>query len=315
MEKDPVAPPSHSIEWHPDNPAWRADALGASRHSRLADELRQPDATANPETAVDLCAELARGRLGDFAPALALLTRPERRRAQALIAHVTALFDFARQRGIEGDRLAAINRWEYSLDEALSGHATGQPIFFRMSREQARRRWSPEGLDALCACARHRATHGQPATAEEVERDALSLSRAVARTWLGPPAPSEIEALGAGLIRLHRLQQLGSETAAGRCPLARSEVGDAAPRPPEESTLLAAAHKECARLRPLFLGGARGLPALSAGYRQSVAYSLFAGLALLSQIEEAEATLLVTPPRIGLRARIGLLARARWLRV
>lgn len=309
---------SHSIEWHPDDPEWRADALGASRHSRLADEIRPPDADndrPDPEAAIELCADLTRSRLGDFAPALALLTRPERRRAQALIAHVAVLFDFARQRGLEGERFAAINRWEYALDEALSGRGIGQPIFLGMSREQGRRRWSIEGLNALCACARHRAVHGQPATFDEAERDARALAQAVGHAWLGAPLSNEIEALGAGLIRLHRLQQLGGETTAGRCPLPRAEVGDAAPHPPAESLLLAAAHKECGRLRPLFLGGARGLPALPAGFRQTVAYALFAGLSLLSQIEEADGRLLKTPPRIGLRARIGLIVRARWLRV
>ena len=308
-------PPGHSIEWHPDDPAWRADALGASRHSRLADEMRSPDLARDPEAVIDLCAELARSQLGDFAPALALLTRPERRRAQALFAHAATLFDFARQRGVEGDRLAAINRWEYALDEALSGRPAGPPIVAALSREQGRRRWSAEGLDALCACARHRATHGQPATAEEAERDARKLAQAVGHLWLGVPLSNEIEALGAGLIRLHRLQQLGSETTAGRCPLPRAEVGDAAPNPPKEEILLGATRKECARLRPLFLRGARGLPALPAGFRQTVAYALFAGLALLSQIEEADGSLLINPPRIGLRARIGLIVRARWLRV
>jgi phytoene/squalene synthetase len=310
--------PHHSIEWHPDDPEWRADALGASRHSRLADEIRPPDANAerpDPEAAIELCADLTRSRLGDFAPALALLTRPERRRAQTLVAHVAVLFDFARQRGVEGERLAAINRWEYALDEALSGRGVAQPIFAAMSREQGRRRWAIEGLNALCACARRRAIHGQPATAEEAERDARKLAQAVGHAWLGAPLSHEIEALGAGLIRLHRLQQLGSETAAGRCPLPRAEVGEAAPIPPAEPLLLAAAKKECGRLRALFLGGARGLPALPAGVRQTTAYALFAGLALLSQIEEADGSLLVTPPKIGLRTRIGLIVRARWLRV
>ncbi len=309
-------PPGHSIEWHPQDPAWRADALGASLHSRLADEIRPPGPErTDPEAVIELCAELARGQLGDFAPALALLTRPERRRAQALFCHAAVLFDFARQRGVEGERLAAINRWEYALDEALSGRPAGQPIVAAMGREQGRRRWSIEGLDALCASARHRATHPQPATAEEAERDARKLAQAVGHLWLGAPLSNEIEALGAGLIRLHRLQQLGSETAAGRCPLPRTEVDDAASHPPKDEILLAAAHKECARLRPLFLGGARGLPALPAGFRQTVAYALFAGLSLLSQIEEADGSLLITPPRIGLRERIGLIVRARWLRV
>ncbi len=315
MEKAPDYAPSRSIEQHPDDPAWRADALGASRHSRLADEIRPTVERPDPEAAAELCADLTRAHLGDFALALALLTRPERRRAQAVVAYACTLFDFARQRGVDGDRLAAINRWEYTLDEALSGREVNQPIFAAMSREQGRRRWSAEGLDALSACARHRATHDQPTTVQEVERDALALARGFGRAWLGTPVPPEIEALGAGLIRLDRLQQLGRETAEGRCPLARTKVGSACPIPPAEPLLLAEAQRECQRLRPLFLGGARGLPTLPDGYRRAVAYALFAGLALLTQIEEADTTLLTTPPRIGLRARLRLLARARWVRV
>ncbi len=316
MEKVPDPAPNGSIERHPDDPSWRADALGASRHGRLIDEMRPPEGgRADPQAAIDLCADLARSRLGDFAPALALLTRPERHRAQALVSHVVVLFDFARQRGVEGERLAAINRWEFGLEEALAGRPTSEPILAAMAREQGRRRWSTEGLEALAACARQRAIRGQPLNVEDLERGALALARAVGRTWLGAASPCEVDALGAGLVRLEALQRLGEETASGRCPLPRNEVGDAATTHPPEPTLLQAAYEECARLRPLFLGGARGLPALPAGFRQTVGYALFAGLALLSRIEESDRGLLAQPPHLGLRTRIGLLVRARWLRV
>ncbi|HXU45018.1 MAG TPA: hypothetical protein VN783_05795, partial [Thermoanaerobaculia bacterium] len=134
-ENEPPSEPTEPTEKPPEGSAWRADALAASRHSRLADEMRPPRRPGHPatpgdeEAAIELCADLARKRLGDFTPALTCLTEPERRRAQALLAYASALFDFARQQGVEGERLAEINRFEFALDEALAGKPNGQPIF------------------------------------------------------------------------------------------------------------------------------------------------------------------------------------------
>ncbi|HXU33079.1 MAG TPA: hypothetical protein VN851_21135, partial [Thermoanaerobaculia bacterium] len=84
---------------------------------------------------------------------------------------------------------------------------------------------------------------------------------------------------------------------------------------PQPANLLAALRRECARLRPLLLRGARGLAQLPAGSRQSVAFALLAALRMLTLLEEADETLLRKPPQIGVLARLGLLIRARWLRV
>ncbi|HBL25642.1 MAG TPA: hypothetical protein DD490_02275, partial [Acidobacteria bacterium] len=67
------------------------------------------------------------------------------------------LFDFARQRGVDGERLAQINRWELTLETALSGVPVGQPVFVRMAREERRRAWPTAALDEIAACARRRA--------------------------------------------------------------------------------------------------------------------------------------------------------------
>src|SRR5690242_126899 len=104
---------------HPEAADWRADALARSQHSRLSAELRAPAEDHDGERAAALCAELARGLLADFAPALVFLAPEERRRAQALLAYGRTLFDFARQRGVEGERLAEINRFEFTLETAL----------------------------------------------------------------------------------------------------------------------------------------------------------------------------------------------------
>src|SRR5260370_39639002 len=86
--------------------AWRADSLSRSRHSRLDAEVSRPTEDFDEEKAAGLCADIARAVLGDFAPALLLLPATERRRAQALVAYAHTLFDFARQHGVEGERLA-----------------------------------------------------------------------------------------------------------------------------------------------------------------------------------------------------------------
>ena len=110
-EKPQDAPPDGS---------WRADALARSTHSRLDREVRPPGEDFDEERSLALCAEVARNLLGDFAPALVLLPVFDRERVQTLLAYAFTLFDFARQRGVEGERLSQINRWEFTLETALS---------------------------------------------------------------------------------------------------------------------------------------------------------------------------------------------------
>src|SRR5262249_58272530 len=89
-----------------DGEEWRADALARSRHSRLDEEVRAPESDFDEHKALDLCGDICRGVLGDFAPALLLLSSLERQRVQTLLAYVHTLFDFARQHGVEGEKLA-----------------------------------------------------------------------------------------------------------------------------------------------------------------------------------------------------------------
>src|SRR6185436_12952023 len=102
-----------------------------------------------PEGAARVCAQVARPLLGAFAPVLALLPRGERRRTEALLAYARTLFDFARQPGPEGERLAMINRLEFDLESALSGAPPEQPVFLRLAYEEARRPWPRPPLDRL----------------------------------------------------------------------------------------------------------------------------------------------------------------------
>jgi len=296
----------------PEGESWRADSLSRSRHSRLDVEISRPAEDFDEEKAAALCAGVTRGLLGDFAPALLLLPGTERRRAQALVAYAHTLFDFARQHGVEGERLAQINRWEFTLEAALSGQPVGQPIFLRMARENERRRWPVDALDELAAAARRRALRRQPATVADAEVDALSLGRAVAAALLEKSLNAEIDGLASALVRLWSLQHLGDEVDRRRCPLPASEVPEGDAGRWDRSALLAAARRECERLRGRLLKAPRGLADLPAGYRRAAVFALLAALRLLTEVEDSGRDLLASPPRLGVGSRLGFLLRARW---
>ncbi len=283
------------------------------RQSRLAGELNPPAEDFDAEKAEELCAGIARHLLGDFAPALLLLPGTERRRAQALLAYTYGLFDFARQGGLEGEKLAQINRWEFTLEAAFAGERPGQPVFLRMARENERRRWPADPLDDLAAAARRRALRRRPATVADAEVEALSLGRAVAAALLEKSLNAEVDGLASALVRLGALQRLGEETAGRRCPLPASEAEEGEDGHLDPAHLLAAVRRECPRIRSRLLRAPRGLVGLPHGYRRAAVFSLLAALRLLTEIEDPETDLLKAPPRLPLGARIGFLLRARWV--
>lgn len=303
-------------EQHPTGEEWRADALAQSGHSRLAGELRAPQDDFDEERAAEVCGAICRNLLGDFAPALLLLSRLERQRVQALLAYTHTLFDFARQHGVEGERLAQINRWELTLETALSGQPVGQPIFVRMAREQRRRAWHTPALDDLAACARRRAIRPRPATPAEADADATRLARAAAAALLGQEPPGEVNDFLGALVRLRTLQLAGGEIGRNRWPIAASELPDdwsVTGSLPDPRSLLEAVHRECARLRLRLLRAPRGLVELPAGHRRAAVFCLLASLRLLAGLEDGGPEVLEAPPQLGVFARLGLLARARWL--
>lgn len=298
-----------------ERPSLREVQPERSPHSRLDQEVRRPDEDFDEERSLGLCAEVSRNLLGDFAPALVLLPVFDRQRVQALLAYAFTLFDFARQRGVEGERLAQINRWQFTLESVLGGQPVGQPVFVRMAREQRRRAWPAEALDEIAACARRRATRPRPSTPEDADADAERLARAVATALLGKAPPGEVNAFAGALVRLRSLQSLGSEVQGRRNPLPASEMPDDWIDDPSPQRLFEAAKRECLRLRPRLLRAPRGLLDLPAGYRRAAVFCLLASLRLLTQIEDGDAGLLQTPPQLGVLSRLGLLARARWFRV
>jgi hypothetical protein len=135
-------------------------------------------AGAGPQAADRVCARVARPLLGAFAPALVLLPRGERRRLETILAYARTLFDFARQPGPEGERLAMINRLEFDLESALAGAPPEQPLFLRLAAEEAYHPWPRPPLDRLAQHARRRSLKA-PGTREEQEREAGELAAAI----------------------------------------------------------------------------------------------------------------------------------------
>jgi len=186
LETDPGATPRNA----PRDPNWRADALGRSRHSRLASEVRAPLDDASPERAEAVCAQITRNALGELAPALLLLSRDRRRRVQALTAWAVALFDLAQRpglAGLDGDRLAQINAWEFRTEEALDDSPATQPVFVALAREEAARPWPRAALDALVAIARRQPrAAGEVGTASSDWQTAVEIGRALLEAVLEP---------------------------------------------------------------------------------------------------------------------------------
>lgn len=152
----------------------------------------------DPARAEKVCGEICRAALVDLAPALLLLPATERRRARALGAFVLTLFDFADQPGLDGDRLAEINRWEFQLEEALEGRPPGQPVFVLMAREEAIRPWPRPALDLVVAAARRRALAASTSGASR--RISPGLAKGLAGALLGEAVSEDAVRLASDLL-------------------------------------------------------------------------------------------------------------------
>jgi hypothetical protein len=296
---------------HPASAEWRADAMAASRHSRLLDELRLPLAEEDPEAAARLCGEVCRNALRDLSPALILLPAAERRRAQALAAYALVLFDFARQSGLEGERLSQINRWQFHLEEALAGEKAAQPIFLCLQTEERRRPWDRAALDGLADAARHRVAVRRPATAEAREAELERLASALGGALLETESAAATE-LATGLLRLFSLLDLGEGLRRHDARLAQRELPDNwhTAGDTDREMLAAAIRRESARagdqLKPARFGELPG------PWRSAARFLALAGSSLLRRVEDAGAAVVERPPGLGLGVRLRLLLWARW---
>jgi hypothetical protein len=107
-----------------------------------------------------------------------------------LTAWAVALFDLAQRpglAGLDGDRLAQINAWEFRTEEALDGDPPPQPVFVALAREEDSRPWPREALDALVAIARRRPrAAGEDGTASSEWQATVEIGRALLEALLGP---------------------------------------------------------------------------------------------------------------------------------
>ncbi len=317
MKRPGGTPVERVRDEHPTAGEWRADAMAASRHSRLLDELRLPQAEEDPEAAERLCGEVCRNALRDLAPAMILLPAAERRRAQALAAYALVLFDFARQTGLEGERLSQINRWQFQLEEALSGTAAGQPIFLRLELEERLRPWDREALDGLADAARHRVAVRRPATEQARAAELERLAAALAAALLGATEPAATgtaaSELASGLLRLFSLLDLGEGLRRHDARLPRRQLPDdwATAGDTDRRTVAAAVRRECELARRQL--ASRRFTELPRAWRPAARFLVLAGRALLDRVERAGPSVVEQPPELGVGARLGLLLRARWL--
>jgi phytoene/squalene synthetase len=306
--------PTGDGETPPEISRQAADYVSSS-HSRLIDELRRPVESEDRQKATAVCAEVTRRALLDLAPALTLLPEIERRRAQALTTFAYTLFDFARQGGLEGERLSQINRWEFSLEAALTGDPPGQPVFVQIADLEQQVPWSRNGFDRLMSAARRRATVRRPASVEAAERDSHELGGALAELLVGEPPTTALETMAAALARILSLRMLGEDLRRHQSSLPLTDLPEAWQTTIEDDADLMsrAVRAECTRIRPLLLSSARAVPDLPPEYRRSGKYLLLAGIRLLNLLEETGGDLQRLSPQLGAASRLSLLLRARWL--
>ena len=279
---------------HPTGDRSRGDGLAGSPHTRLADELRAPEQSYDTDRATEICAEISRRAMLDLAPALMFLSHEERLRIQALTAYTVTLFDFSRQPGLEGERLAGLNRWQFELEQALDGSPTGQPIFVRLAETETKTPWPREEFDRLHRVAQHIAVSPQS--------DRISsrpdLDKEMAHAWITLASSSAIDSdtidQGAAVLRLHRLLNLLD--APVRMASQAREALEA------ESGWL----QQVLERRDSATG-------LVPRQRAAANYLRLASLELYRAARADRVETRPRRPKLGVMRRLSLLARARWL--
>ena len=247
-------------------------------------------------------------------PALLLLPDTDRQRVQALTAYCLTLFDFVRQTGLEGERLTAINRWEFELESALDGRPPGQPVYVLMHHLEQQNPWPRECFDRLHAYARRRCAKPRPTDPRSAERHARILGETLVCLVSGNQPGETASRLAASLIRLCGLTSLGDDLRRHRAQLPITELPDSCGIDDTlQSTVIAAAvANECQRLREMtdFSENLQGQVPNSLG--RAARYCQLAAGKLLERVEAAGTDLIDQPPRLSLPDRLALLLRSRW---
>jgi phytoene/squalene synthetase len=273
-----------------------------SAHTAFRD-LEAPRGDHDPERAREVCAAITRGALRDFAPALVLLPAASRMRAQAVIAYARTLLDFARDRSLEGERLAQINRFEFELEAALGGEPTGQPVFVQLAALERGEPWPRHAFDTLASIARSRVSVGVPSRPLAAEEQRGRLTQAILLALLSEPPAPELLPLGAAVLRAGSL--LGWHEALW---FHRPDLGLGQDEAPSPRFAEAVAAEERA-IREALEDTKGAIATLAERYRPAVRYVRLTAAALARRAAAAPAS--PTPPRLPLAERIWLLLRAR----
>ena len=296
---------------HPSDESWRADALARSRHSDLRSEIVPPLDDHDALRAGALCGEICRNALGGLAAGLILLPPESRPRAQAAAACAVALFDFARQSGLDGEKLALINRWEFELERALSGTPAGQPVFVQVARLHAEEPWPLDLFDGLVAAARRRVAWPRPEDEPRLEAECRDLGR-LALLAVGDERPgAEALDLAALLVRTRRLLALGDDLRRHQAGVPTSLLPPAweAASSGAAATTRAAAAGERDALGARLRDAVSRLDSLSPRLRPAGRFALGAARRLVGRLDPGR---LNPAPELGLVERLWLLARSRF---
>jgi hypothetical protein len=239
----------------------------------------------------------AASALGALAPALALVPRRERERADLLAAWTHALFATAREGDRVERRIERLHRSAYLVARALAGARVPSPFAARLGAESARRNLPRPSLDALLAEARRAVREPRATTPADWEERTRTIAAAAAAALLSvAPTPAIVDA-AAGLLRLARLLEVPSELAEHRFHLpleGAPSAGSAA-----EPAMTDAIADECEAIHQLLLRGARGVGEVPLTFRAGMAGALALALRALGHIEEHPARLLRQPVRLG----------------
>jgi len=293
----------------------RSGGLEGSHHSRLIDELRAPLESHDEERAAEICGEICRTVLRDFAPALILLTPDDRRRAQALATYVVTLFDFARQTGVEGERLAAINRWEFTLESALDGAPPGQPAFVLMSATEKQKPWSRGALDEIARAARGRAINMRPKSVEQHRTGTEQLAGSLIEALTGQPSTPATRRHFGALVRLFALLELDDSLRRGTPAIPSDELPDHWHESTNGDGKLAAALEALLDRISQELSDPRvGIAEVPPSFRRAALYCGLAARGLLEKGRSKTSARWTARP-LGAAQRIALIARARVARV
>ena len=237
--------------------------------------------------------------LGPLAPALALLPRRERERADLLAAWAHALFATANEGDRVERRIERLHRSAYLVARALAGARVASPFAARLGAESARRSLPRPALDFVLAEARRMVRDPHATTPADWEVRTRALAAAAAGALLGAAATPAITDAAAGLLRLVRLLTVPDELAARRFHLALEApplVGSAVAEP----AMTDAIADECEAIHQLLLRGARGVGEVPLTFRAALAGALALALRLLGHVEERPGSLLLgRPVRLG----------------